>query len=45
MNILITGAGSYVGTQVENWLKKDGRFQVGAVDTFGENWNVRMRSR
>ena len=38
MNILITGAGSYVGTQVENWLKKDGQFQVDAVDTFGENW-------
>ena len=38
MNILITGAGSYVGTQVENWLKKDGQFRVDAVDTFGENW-------
>jgi UDP-glucose 4-epimerase len=38
MNILITGAGSYVGTQVENWLKKDGRFQISAVDTFGDNW-------
>lgn len=38
MNILITGTGSYVGTQVENWLKKDSRFQVNAVDTFGDNW-------
>ena len=38
MNVLITGAGSYVGTQVENWLKKDSRFQVDAVDTFGDNW-------
>lgn len=38
MKILITGAGSYVGTQVEKWLMKDGRFQVDAVDTFGENW-------
>ena len=38
MNVLITGAGSYVGTQVENWLKKDSRFQVNAVDTFGDNW-------
>lgn len=38
MNILITGAGSYVGTQVENWLKKDGQFQVDSVDTFGDNW-------
>ena len=38
MNILITGKGSYVGTQVENWLKKDTQFQVDTVDTFGENW-------
>lgn len=38
MKILITGVGSYVGTQVEKWLMKDGRFQVDAVDTFGENW-------
>ena len=38
MNILITGAGSYVGTQVENWLKKDGQFHVESVDTFGDNW-------
>lgn len=38
MNILITGAGSYVGTNVENWLKKDGQFTVDSVDTFGDNW-------
>ena len=38
MNILITGAGSYVGTQVENWLKKEGQFKVDSVDTFGDNW-------
>lgn len=38
MNVLITGAGSYVGTQVENWLKKDGQFKVDSVDTFGDNW-------
>ena len=38
MNILITGAGSYVGTHVENWLKKDSQFRVDAVDTFGDNW-------
>lgn len=38
MNILITGAGSYVGTSVENWLKKDGQFTVDSVDTFGDNW-------
>lgn len=38
MNILITGAGSYVGTSVENWLKKDRQFTVDSVDTFGDNW-------
>lgn len=38
MNILITGAGSYVGTSVENWLKKDSRFIVDSVDTFEGNW-------
>lgn len=38
MNILITGAGSYVGTQVANWLEKDSQFRVNAVDTFGDNW-------
>ena len=38
MNILITGAGSYVGTSVENWLKKDWLFTVDSVDTFGDNW-------
>lgn len=38
MNILITGAGSYVGTQVENWLKKDGQLRVDTIDTFGDNW-------
>ncbi|MBQ8239701.1 MAG: NAD-dependent epimerase/dehydratase family protein [Bacteroides sp.] len=38
MNILITGAGSYVGTQVANWLKKDGQFRIDTIDTFGDNW-------
>ncbi|MCE5174400.1 MAG: NAD-dependent epimerase/dehydratase family protein [Bacteroidales bacterium] len=38
MNILITGAGSYVGTSVECWLKKDTEFNVDSVDTFGDNW-------
>ncbi len=38
MNILITGAGSYVGTSVEAWLKKDSELKVDTVDTFGDNW-------
>lgn len=37
--VLITGANSYVGTNVENWLKKTPEaFQVDTVDTFGDNW-------
>lgn len=37
--VLITGANSYVGTNVENWLKKvPGEFSVDTVDTFGDNW-------
>lgn len=37
--ILITGAGSYVGVNVENWLKKTPEvFIVDSVDTFGDNW-------
>ena len=45
MNILITGAGSYVGTQVANWLEKDNLFRVDAVDTFGDNWKKADYSR
>lgn len=37
--VLITGAGSYIGVNVENWLKKTpDLFQVDSVDTFGDNW-------
>ena len=37
--VLITGAGSYIGVNVENWLKKSPElFQVESVDTFGDNW-------
>lgn len=37
--VLITGAGSYVGTHVMQWLQKDpDKFYVEAVDTFGDNW-------
>lgn len=37
--VLITGAGSYVGTHVMEWLLKDPEnFHVEAVDTFGDNW-------
>ena len=37
--VLITGSGSYIGVNVENWLKKTPElFQVDSVDTFGDNW-------
>ena len=37
--VLITGAGSYIGVNVENWLKKTpDLFQVASVDTFDDNW-------
>lgn len=37
--VLITGAGSYIGTKVENWLKKYPKeFQVDAVDTIDGHW-------
>lgn len=37
--VLITGAGSYIGVNVENWLKKDpSQFEVESIDTFGDNW-------
>lgn len=37
--VLITGAGSYIGTKVENWLKQwPDLFQVDAVDTINDNW-------
>lgn len=39
--VLITGAGSYVGTKVENWLKKyPEEFQVQSIDTLGDNWKT-----
>lgn len=37
--VLITGAGSYVGTKVEKWLQQYPEdFQVDAVDTINDNW-------
>ncbi len=37
--VLITGANSYVGTNIESWLKKSPEeFQVDTVDTFDDNW-------
>jgi UDP-glucose 4-epimerase len=38
-NVLITGSGSYVGTNVEKWLiKSPATFQVDTVDTMGGRW-------
>ena len=37
--VLITGANSYVGTNVEAWLKKEsGQFEVDTVSTFNDEW-------
>ena len=37
--ILITGAGSYIGTKVEEWLKRTPElFEVDAVDTMNDHW-------
>lgn len=37
--VLITGAGSYVGTNVMQYLMQDvANFEVDTVDTFGNNW-------
>lgn len=42
-NVLITGAGSYIGTKVQKWLDSsfdgpDKLFKVDAVDTINDNW-------
>lgn len=37
--ILITGANSFVGTNIEKWLQKEpGTFQVDTVDTMNDVW-------
>ncbi len=37
--VLITGANSYVGTNVENWLKKyPDEFEVETISTFDDEW-------
>ena len=37
--VLITGAGSYIGTKVEEWLMRSSElFEVDAVDTLNDNW-------
>lgn len=39
--ILITGAGSYIGTKVESWLKQwPEEFQVDAIDTIDGHWKL-----
>lgn len=36
--ILITGAGSYIGTSVRNWLEQSNDFHVDEVDTMHNRW-------
>ena len=38
-SVLITGANSFVGMNVENWLKRiQDEFEVATVDTMNEAW-------
>lgn len=37
--VLITGAGSYIGTKVEKWLKKfPDKYEVKVIDMVGDSW-------
>lgn len=38
MNILITGAGSYVGTSVERWIKDHSNYRVDTLDMLKDTW-------
>lgn len=38
MRLLITGAGSYVGTKVEQWIKSHSDYQVDTLDMLGDAW-------
>ncbi len=38
MNILITGAGSYVGTSVERWIKSQSNHRVDTLDMLKDTW-------
>lgn len=38
MHILITGAGSYVGTQVEKWLKAHSDYRIDTLDMMNDTW-------
>lgn len=38
MKILITGAGSYVGTHVEKWIRTHSDYQVDTLDMLGDAW-------
>lgn len=37
--VLITGAGSYIGTKVQQWLEQwPDEFEVNSIDTINDNW-------
>ena len=38
MNIVITGAGSYVGTSVERWIKDHSNYRVDTLDMLKDTW-------
>lgn len=43
--VLITGAGSYIGTSVKKWLEATNCFQVTEVDTINDQWKSADFSR
>ena len=37
--VLITGAGSYIGTNIENWLNRfPSKYQVASIGTINNEW-------
>ena len=38
MNILITGANSYIGTNVEQWIKRHTDYRVDTLDMMTDAW-------
>ena len=46
IKVLITGAGSYVGESVRNYiLSTSSDFEIDAVDTMGDNWKKAEHSQ
>ena len=45
IHVLITGAGSYIGTSVEQWLNQwPNDYQVDTIDMIGDSWKKKSFS-